>query len=204
MVDRNDTEFEFVSTRRRFLKGLLAFTGGAAVGWRFSAYPISHAWVRQEPPLRTKVFHLSECVTLRAVIEAVGAESDPSVLRGCLMRCDELVSTFSRKERLELGGALFLLEQMGGGFGCRFSALSVEKRQDVLSRFREARGLRREIYVGMKELSALALYTGDSRWAEMDYRGPLVPRTPSSVDSARAFSMKAGFLGQYWSNEESV
>jgi hypothetical protein len=185
---------EFIG-RRTFLKGLLAglgmvgLTGGIA--WRFLGAGGSSSRL----PTQTEVLTRSECATLAALIESLMDESGADVLRESVARADALAASFSRQERLELHGALFLAEQVLHGWNGRFSCVTIQERQARLQSWSRSSGIKRDIYVGMKELSALALYTGDSRWREIGYSGPLVS---DRSGENRLELLQAGLLGKFW------
>jgi len=65
----------------------------------------------------------AESATLAALLEVMMEEPDSDIIGRGLQRIDALVGNFSRWERLELGGALFLVEQVLGGGVRRFSTL---------------------------------------------------------------------------------
>ncbi len=181
-------------SRRKFLGLALAGAGGLGlVGFRLLS--VSSRW-SQMIPENLKSLTRPECATLAAIFETLMDERDPSVLKDALIRADELISHFSRFERMELAGALVLVEQALGGVLCRFSGLSVVVRQAALARARDSGGVLRDIYVGMKELASLAIYSGPSRWDEIGYGGPLVGESPRGDERAR--SLRHGFLGGYW------
>jgi len=186
-------------SRRKFLSLALAGAGGLGlIGFRLLS--VSSRW-SQMIPENLKSLTRPECATLAALFEVLMDEQDPSVLKDALIRADELISHFSRFERMELAGALVLVEQALGGLLFRFSGLSVTDRQMALARARESGGVVRDIYIGMKELASLALYAGPSRWDEIGYGGPLVGESPHGDERTRR--LQEGFLGEHWAGERS-
>jgi hypothetical protein len=186
-------------SRRRFL-GLALVGAGVigAAGFRF--LEIAGRW---EPliPAKRKTLTRLECATLTALFEVLMEERDAAVLKEALTRADELISNFSRFERLELAGALVLVEQVLGGVLSRFSSLPASDRSAALACARDSSGVRRDIYIGMKELASLAIYSGSSRWREIGYAGPLVGEAPRGEERAR--KLREGFLGDSWAGGAS-
>jgi hypothetical protein len=142
-------------------------------------------------------------VTLISIFDAIADEPSTEVIQMAVHRVDELLTHFSLKERLELAGAWVLIEQSAGGFLRRFSTLSRDERLSSLRLWSDAGGLRREIVQGMKELMALAFYSGESRWDEIHYAGPMVRAVPDRGTRERETLLQSDeTLGRYWGKTE--
>jgi hypothetical protein len=187
------------ASRRRFLFGGLTIAGGVIGGWRFIAFPLQYTLKKRPIPHDRKALSPQEWVTLDSLFECFAEEEDGRNRDAALVRADQFIANFTWKERLELAGALFFVEQSAGGFLSRFSQLNLEERKRCLSNMRVATGLAREVYIGMKELAALVFYTDRGRWREIGYTGPMVPEVPDSGSVEREQLLRLdSVLARHW------
>jgi len=189
--------------RRRFLKAALAMVGGGSLIWRFLAYPFFSLQHGMPLPQNRVTLTASEWVTLTAVFDAISGETDPVEIQEAVSRVDRLIATLSKKERLELAGAWVVIEQMAGGGFERFSSLAREDRFRCLQVWGETRGVKRDIFLGMKELMAVGFYSGESRWEEIQYAGPIVPLIPDSDSPEREKLLENDpVFSRFWAKSE--
>lgn len=160
-------------TRRRALVAVGAFAGAVGL-WRFSGYPAPPDGLRHLPAWGAAV--------LAAACPAVLARDlNPDELHDVVRRIDAFVATQSLEIRVQVQGALALVEQGGGLWTAdvrRFTHLSVEERVAVLTALAGQGGLVAEAGRAVRDLVVLGYFQRPESWAALGYGGPWVPETP--------------------------
>jgi len=160
-------------TRRRALvaAGALATTVGL---WRFSGYPAAPVGVRFLPDWAAAV--------LEAACPAVlASDLSPEDRSDIVRRIDAFVATQPLEIRVQVQGALALVEQGGGLLTAdvrRFSHLAVEDRVAVLTALAARGGLVAEAGRAVRDLVVLGHFQRPESWAALGYAGPWVSETP--------------------------
>ena len=161
------------SSRRRVLLGLTGLVAGATL-WRFTGYP--------EPPDGLQHLPRWAAGALAAAIEATLAPMPgPSEVADVLRRIDAFLATQPYSIRLQVLGAISLVEQAGGVLVTRlhrFSKLSLVARREVLDALASHGGLPAEAGRAVRDLCMLGHYQRPAAWPGLGYGGPWVPEAP--------------------------
>ncbi len=160
-------------TRRRVL---------LAVGGAVAAVTVGRHLGAPEPPSGVETLPDWAAFVLRAACEAVIVPTpDADALDDLVRRIDTFVATQPLSIRLQILGALELVEQMTlplAGRLLRFTSLDVEGRRGVLTSLAARGGLVAEAGRAARDLAVLGHYQRDTSWPALGYGGPWVSRTP--------------------------
>lgn len=159
--------------RRRVLLGV-AGLAAVTTAWRFTGYP--------EPP--AELMHLPRWAAgaLAAAVEVVVTPvPEPAAIADVLRRVDAFLQTQPFSIRVQVLGAISLVEQGAGLLTTRisrFSRLPPPARLEILDALVAQGGLAAEAGRAVRDLCMLGQYQRPESWAALGYGGPWVPETP--------------------------
>ncbi len=169
------------SARRRFLALSLGGTAALVAGWRF--FPPLGLYTadaqRALPSLRN--LGRGASAVLAAAYSALSGDADPPSNARALKRMDVLLGKLPRWTRLELWGALWILELSPPALGLGltgFARLDLAGRTAALGRWQTGPDWARPLFLGLKELCLLGRYADASAWSAIGYGGPRVDDAP--------------------------
>lgn len=160
-------------TRRRFI-GLVGIgaISSSLLGFRF--FKLNSPLLAS---IEFKNFSKRHATIMLSVFSSILAVNDEKILLNSLQKADQLLSHFDPWARLELMGALEVLEQSplwAIGSIKRYSALDEEGQIQVLKKWATGFKPARALTQGLKEFSVFVYYSQDQSWNEIGYAGPLV------------------------------
>ncbi len=177
-------------TRRRVLLAGVGSVSAVAIA-RMTVYPA--------PPHGLSRLGRSAAALLGAAAEVVITPAPSrAVIDDMLRRIDRYVASQPREIRVQIDGAITLVEQCPLGVlgrWARFSGLSREDRLRVLDALVARGGVAAEAGRAVRDLTMVGYYQRAESWSRLAYRGPWVSRDarPDAYASFHSDALPAGF-----------